>query len=425
MKFSKTLIAASLAFVSADSFAAAFQLAEQNASGLGRAYAGEASIADDASVVARNPALMTVFKDKQLSVAAIAVVPDVSLEGTGTNNGIDVNALDDDSIAPSAVIPATYFTMPVNDRVSVGFGAFANFGLATKFDDDYAAGQIAGETEIVTVNMNASVAYKVSEQFSFGIGLNAIYAEAKIIRKFGASALPIPASTDAVNLEGDDIGYGLNVGVMYQLDENSRFGFNYRTETDITFEGEYSNELPSAFIPGGLDGQLELPGSVEITLPAIAEFSGSHQLEEKLGLHYSVLWTGWSSFDSLEAQVTAPTGDKFSAFEKTEDFSDALRYSVGTDYQYNENLLLRAGIAFDESPVSQQHLSISIPDTDRFWFSFGGNYTIDKNSNVDLGVSIIRGKTQNYTEKDNLGSQWSFESKGHATLIGAQYNYTF
>ena len=80
MKFSKTLIAASLAFVSADSFAAAFQLAEQNASGLGRAYAGEASIADDASVVARNPALMTLFKDKQLSVAAIAVVQMLALK---------------------------------------------------------------------------------------------------------------------------------------------------------------------------------------------------------------------------------------------------------------------------------------------------------------------------------------------------------
>ena len=63
--------------------------------------------------------------------------------------------------------------MPVNDKVSLGFGAFSNFGLATEFDDDYAAGQIAGETEIVTVNMNASVAYKVSEQFSFGVGLNA------------------------------------------------------------------------------------------------------------------------------------------------------------------------------------------------------------------------------------------------------------
>ena len=433
MKFTKTLIAASLAFVSADTFAAAFQLAEQNVSGLGRAYAGEASVADDASVVARNPALMTLFKEKQLSVAAIAVIPDVSLEGTGNGYGFDNSVLNDDSIAPSAIIPAAYFTMPVNDKVSVGFGAFSNFGLATEFNDDYAAGQIAGETEIVTVNMNASVAYKVSEQFSFGIGLNAIYAEAKIIRKFGVvppvnpAIASIPASADAVNLEGDDMGYGLNVGLMYKLDENSRFGFNYRTETDITFEGEYSNELPS-FIPGGLNGQLELPGSVEITLPAIAEFSGSHQLDEKLGLHYSVLWTGWSSFDSLEAQVTSPTGDKFSAFEKTEDFSDAMRYSIGADYQYSENLLLRAGFAFDESPVSQKHLSISIPDTDRFWFSFGGNYAIDKNSNVDLGVSVLRGKTQTFTEtveSDTLPQQWSFESKGHAVLVGAQYNYKF
>ncbi|MBB1453563.1 outer membrane protein transport protein [Pseudoalteromonas sp. B129b] len=422
MKFSKTLIAASLALVSADSFAAAFQLSEQNASGLGRAYAGEASIADDASVVARNPALMTLFKDKQLSVAAIGVIPDVSIEGESTNNGIDPSALDDDSIAPSAVVPAVYFTMPYNDKVSIGFGAFSNFGLSTEFNDEYVAGQIAGETEIFTVNLNASVAYKVTEQFSFGIGLNAIYADATVIRKVGANASGIDFGADAVNLQGDDTGFGLNVGLMYQLDDNSRFGFNYRSETDITFDGDFSNDLPAAI--GGTGGA-KLPGAVDLTLPAIAEFSGSHQLDDKLGLHYSVLWTGWSSFESLEAQVTLPTGDKFVAFEKQEQFDDSFRYSVGADYQYNEDLLLRAGVAFDESPVSQTHLSISIPDTDRFWFSFGGNYTIDQNSNVDLGVSIIRGKTQTFTETDDSGSQWAFESKGHAVLVGAQYNYKF
>ena len=422
MKFSKTLIAASLAFVSADTFAAAFQLSEQNASGLGRAYAGEASIADDASVVARNPALMTLFKDKQLSVAAIGVIPDVSIEGESTNNGIDPSALDDDSIAPSAVVPAVYFTMPYNDKVSIGFGAFSNFGLSTEFNDEYVAGQIAGETEIFTVNLNASVAYKVTEQFSFGIGLNAIYADATVIRKVGANASGIDFGADAVNLQGDDTGFGLNVGLMYQLDDNSRFGFNYRSETDITFDGDFSNDLPAAI--GGTGGA-KLPGAVDLTLPAIAEFSGSHQLDDKLGLHYSVLWTGWSSFESLEAQVTLPTGDKFVAFEKQEQFDDSFRYSVGADYQYNEDLLLRAGVAFDESPVSQTHLSISIPDTDRFWFSFGGNYTIDQNSNVDLGVSIIRGKTQTFTEADDSGSQWGFESKGHAVLLGAQYNYKF
>lgn len=425
MKLTKTLIAASLVFASADSLAAAFQLAEQNASGLGRAYAGEASVADDASVVARNPALMTLFKEKQLSVAAMAVIPDVSLKGTGTSYGLDNSVLNDDSIAPSAIIPAGYFTMPVNDKVSVGFGAFSNFGLATKFNDDYAAGQIAGETEIITINLNASLAYKVTEQFSFGIGLNAVYAEAKIIRKLGETPLPLPANIDAVNLEGDDMGYGLNVGLMYQIDENSRFGFNYRTETDITFEGEYFSNLPVAYRG---TGGVKYPGSVEITLPAIAEFSGSHQLDEKLGLHYSVLWTGWSSFKELEAIVSLPTGGQASAFNKDENFSNAMRYSVGGDYQLNEELLLRAGVAYDESPADKNHLSISIPDTNRFWLSFGANYTLDKHSNFDLGVSVLRGQIQKFTEKvesETLPQQWSFESKGHAVLVGAQYNYRF
>ena len=425
MKFTKTLIAASLAVVSADSFAAAFQLAEQNVSGLGRAYAGEAAVADDASVVARNPALMSLFKDKQISVAGIAVIPDVSLKGQSAAYGLDANSIDDDSIAPSAFIPAGYFTMPLNDKVSLGFGAFSNFGLSTEFNDDYAAGSIAGETEIVTVNMNASASYKINEQFSVGLGLNYVYADAKVVRNAGANPFGIPANTQIAHLEGDDYGFGWNVGAMYQLDENNRFGFSYRSETDIDFEGEYSNQLPAAV--GGLAG-MTVPGELKLTLPAIAEFSGSHQLDKKLGVHYSILWNGWDSFQKLEAYTPSREPPVFS---KEENFSDSMRYSIGTDYQYSDALLLRAGIAYDESPADQSHLSISIPDTDRFWFSFGGNYAFSENSNIDLGVSILRGKTQNFTEKDSLAASlgqnvsWEYESKGHAVLLGAQYNYTF
>ena len=420
MKFTKTLIAASLAVMSADTFAAAFQLAEQNASGLGRAYAGEAAVADDASVVARNPALMSVFKEQQLSVAGVAVVPDVSLRGTETSNAsVSPGQLNDSSIAPSAFVPAGYFVMPVDDKFAIGFGAFSNFGLATEFDADYPAGQLAGETEIVTVNMNVSGSYKINEQFSVGLGLNYVYADAKIIRNFGANPLGLPAQTQAVHLEGDDYGFGWNIGAMYQLDENSRFGFNYRSETDITFDGEYSNQLPAQI--GGLAGA-SVPGSVEITLPAIAEFSGSHQLDEKTGLHYSVKWTGWDSFEKLEAHVA---GSDAPVFSKDENFSNAMRYSIGGDYQFNDAVLLRAGLAYDESPADQNHMSISIPDTDRFWYSFGVNYTMSEQANLDIGMSILRGKTQNFTEADGLGQQWGFESKGHAYLFGAQYNYTF
>lgn len=419
MNFKKTLLAVSLTLVSQQAFSAAFQLAEHSASGLGRAFAGDAAIAENASVVARNPALMTQFDNMQLSVVATYVKPDVSLKGESAPYGLSADVLNEDSIAPSAVVPAAYFTMPINDEFAIGFGAFSNFGLATEFNDDYAAGQLAGNTEITTVNLNSSLAYRVNEVFSVAIGINYIYADATIKRTFGASPLPIPAQTQAVNLEGDDTGYGFNIGFAYDVKPGHRYGFHYRSETDITFDGTYSNQLPAQL--GGLAGQ-SLPGSVEITLPAIAEFSGSHQLNSEFGLHYSILWTGWTSFDKLEAYVE---GRDAPVFSKTEDFTSSFRVALGGDYQFNEALKLRAGLAYDESPAEQSHLSISIPDTNRLWLSAGLTYQLDAHSSVDVGMSALRGETQNFTESDNLGQSWGFESKGHAYLVGAQYNYQF
>ncbi len=47
--------------------------------------------------------------------------------------------------------------------------------------------------------------------------------------------------------------------------ENSRFGFNYRSETDITFEGDYSNQLPPQL--NGLSGaSVPGPGYLGLTL---------------------------------------------------------------------------------------------------------------------------------------------------------------
>ena len=56
--------------------AAAFNLNEHSASGLGRAFAGEAAIADNASVLSRNPAAMSLFKQKEISIAGSYIKPE-------------------------------------------------------------------------------------------------------------------------------------------------------------------------------------------------------------------------------------------------------------------------------------------------------------------------------------------------------------
>lgn len=430
MNVNKILLAAGLSTLSLNTIAAAFQLSEHSASGLGRAFAGDAAIAENASVVARNPALMSQFSESQLSVVGTYIVPDVSLTGESAPAYSNAAALNDDSIAPEAFVPATYYVMPLDDKFALGFGLFSNFGLATDFAEDYAAGQLAGKTEIITVNFNTSVSYKINEQLTVAGGLNVVYADATITRHLGdlsnalaTQGLAIPSSTTGLDLEGDDYGFGYNLGVAYDFDENSRFGFHYRSKVDITFDGTYSNQLP--LIPGvfdnGQSGAVQ-PGTVDLELPAIAEFSASHQLGDKWGVHYSVLWTNWSSFERLEAYV--PSQDE-PVFEKEENFSNSFRYAIGADYQLNAKVKLRAGIAYDETPTDSQLLSISIPDTNRLWISAGANYLLDDSSSIDLGVSIIRGQDRTFTEEDDAGGEWEFNSEGHAFIVSAQYNYAF
>ena len=166
MKSHKTLIASAVAVASLNAHSAAFQLNETSASGLGHAFAGEAAIADNASAVSRNPALMSQFDSPQLSVVATYVDPGVDVEGVSApdllGENFDVELMDTDGVVPPAVIPAFYYVNPVNEAFAWGGGFNSNFGLASVYDDDYVAGSIGGTTDLLTLNANLSGSYKVN-----------------------------------------------------------------------------------------------------------------------------------------------------------------------------------------------------------------------------------------------------------------------
>ena len=89
MKMNKTLLSAAVAVgllsTSGVTHAAGFQLAEYSATGLGRAYAGEAAMADGADAQWRNPAMLTYLEGTQVSVGAIYVDPNIDIDGTSTS----------------------------------------------------------------------------------------------------------------------------------------------------------------------------------------------------------------------------------------------------------------------------------------------------------------------------------------------------
>ncbi|VUC79772.1 long-chain fatty acid transport protein [Salmonella sp. NCTC 11881] len=363
--FTKSALAVAVAIISTQAWSAGFQLNEFSSSGLGRAYSGEGAIADDAGNVSRNPALITMFDRPTFSAGAVYIDPDVNISGTSPSR----RTLDADNIAPTAWVPNVHFVAPINDQFGWGASITSNYGLATEFNDTYAGGSVGGTTDLETMNLNLSGAYRLNEAWSFGLGFDAVYARAKIERFAGdlgqlvAAQNPalapvagqIPSDTKIAHLNGNQWGFGWNAGILYELDKNNRYALTYRSEVKIDFKGNYSSDLPIAInrfnlpIPTATGGATQ-SGYLTLNLPEMWEVSGYNRVAPQWAIHYSLAYTSWSQFQELKAKSTA--GDTL--FEKHEGFKDAYRIALGTTYYYDDNWTFRTGIAFDDSPVPAQ-----------------------------------------------------------------------
>lgn len=457
-KFNQSILATAMLLAAGGANAAAFQLAEVSTSGLGRAYAGEAAIADNAAVIATNPALMTVFKRAQFSTGGVYVDSRINMNGDVTSSAATstqrskmiatkYGSASERNVVPGAFVPNLYFVAPVNDKFALGAGMNVNFGLKSEYDDSYDAGIFGGKTDLSAINLNLSGAYRVTEGLSLGLGVNAVYAKAQVERNAGVitdnlkdkqvqGALSVQEEplknlhnhlpskdTSVVSLQDRAAwGFGWNAGVMYQFNEANRIGLAYHSKVDIDFTDRTATSVEANVIKEGKKGDLTL------TLPDYLELSGFHQLTDKLAVHYSYKYTHWSRLTKLNASFE--NGKK--AFDKELQYSNNSRVALGASYNLYEKLTLRAGIAYDQA-ASRHQRSAAIPDTDRTWYSLGATYKFTPNLSVDLGYAYLKGKKVHFKEVNAIGDERTltinttanYTSQAHANLYGLNLNYSF
>ena len=459
-KFNQSVLATAMLFAAGGASAAAFQLSEVSTSGLGRAYAGEAAIADNASVVATNPALMSLFKTNQFSVGGVYVDSKINMNGDvnvtsplamsqlNPKGLLASNSASHRSIVPGSLVPNMYFVEPINDKFALGGGMNVNFGLKSEYDNKYNGGVFGGTTDLTALNLNLSGSYRVTEGFSAGLGLNAIYAQAKIERRAGiisdaVSRVGTAIDKGLINIPNEyaptvkvlrhsitskdkiltqlqdkaDWAFAWNAGVMYQFNENHRIGLSYHSKVDIDFTDHTATSLQAHRI-----GQ---EGGLKLNLPDYLEFSGFHQLTEKFAMHYSYKYSHWSRLKNLYASYHS---DGKEAFHKKMYYRNSSRIALGGTYNVDDKLTLRAGIAYDQAAATE-HASAAIPDTDRMWYSLGATYKFTPNLSVDLGYAYLKGKKVKFTEKQTVASlatvTANYTSKASANLYGLNLNYSF
>ncbi|USD40317.1 outer membrane protein transport protein [Vibrio sp. SCSIO 43135] len=430
--FKKSLLAVTITaatFASSQAVAAGFQLNAQSATGIGRAFAGDAVIADNASVMARNPAAMALFDKTSLSLGFETIITDIRVkDATYTSQAFDAGSMsvgptqtssNYDDAGGTSVAPNIHLIVPVNDKFAWGVNAYSNFGTSTDFGDDFVASEYGGETDIMSMNLGLAGSYRLNDQWSFGAGIDFIYGKGTLKRTFSDSVYSGPvldpsidggatAALNALNgasivdIDGaDGWGVGFNIGTVYELDENNRFGLSYRYSPEITAKDDKGQEIT-------------------LPLPDMAEFSGYHRIDEtKFAVHYSLQWVGWKAFDQIDFGGTLD-GTPASEYK----WKNAGHVSIGGTYYLNNDWTLRTGYMYDIA--AQDDLkSVSVPDSDRQWFSAGFTYHIDTASNVDFGFTYLVGEDVKNVEESLAVTSISATTRADAILVGLQYSRSF
>lgn len=421
------------------SFASGFALIETNARGQGNAYAGAAAYTPDASTIFFNPAGMMSLVNDQLVVAAHIISPESSFTNTGSKNAVSVGgtpiAGTGDDGGFDALVPNIYWVKAIDDSMKVGVGVYSPFGLAIKYNDDWVGRYHAVVSDLKIINFNPSIGYRVSEQLTVGAGMNMMVADVLLSSAVDFAALlnQTPGSDDGfAELTGDnfsDPGFGFNFGLQYAIDEQTRLGVAYRSEVDIKVAGDADFSVPvsaALLVAGGRFVDTGL--TANITLPASLSLSVSHKVE-KMTFLADMTWTGWSSFDELRVVYdNALQPDSVT----TEDWNNTMRYSLGMDYQYTDGLVLRTGVALDQTPVpSAERRTPRLPGNDRTWLSFGASYQIDEDLSVDVGYSHLffnDTEINNELESDasnNIKATLSGSYDASVDIVSVQLNWNY
>lgn len=409
MKMLPKTLALMIAVASGSAWSAGFALNEQSIKSMGMSQAGRASSAADATTLFGNPAGLTQLTGTNLSGNATFIYVPTDIENAqgsqaGTNNG---------DMIPPTWVGSGFISHEMSDSLTIGIGNFAPFGLATNYESSFQGRYFGDKSKVKVIAIQPTMAYKLTPEFSIGVGVTVSKLEGLL------SAYSI-ALTNPVEVNGDDISYGYNVGILWQVMPQTRIGLDYRSKTDYNLEG--TTELTGTGI--------EFPATLDISTPATFELSISHELNSNVNVHGSVGLTQWSVLEKLVIENGGGASGPFKTSIEELHWEDSWAYSVGADWKMGDALTLRAGLGIDKTPVSDAHRSVRVPSEDRQVVSLGMSYALNDSTSIDMAYMFLKEDTAHVNASKSVSSingplTYSADYKGMGHLVGAQLNMKF
>lgn len=411
----RTALALAVSAASSYSLASGFALNEQSISGMGTAFAGRSSSADDATTVYGNPAGMARLKREQVSVGAAVIFAKTDIDDTRSTFGGN----NDGDMVPTVGVPMGYYVKPIDDKWSFGLGMYVPFGLITDYESGFAGRYYGNKSEVRVITLQPTVSYRINDQLSFGFGptINRIDGELT-----SAVLNPLsPGRNDGkVKVKGDDTALGFNAGVLFELDARTRIGLTYHSKVDYKLEGD-TTLSGSGF--GPLAGKYD--ASLDLETPESVDFSVTHDLNDAWTLYAGSTWTRWSRLEEIRVENTGRLPAALSNITEEQDWRDTWSYAVGAAYKLNRQWTLRAGLAYDQSPTRNEFRSPRIPTDDRKIFSLGAAWSPNDDVTVDVAYSYLKEEDADINQVSASKGAYRATYKNSAHGLGAQLTYRF
>ena len=456
--------AALLSLSAGHALGAAFALQEQNASGLGHAYAGGAAAAEDVSTIFYNPAGLVRLQTMQAVVAGNVICPSAKFHDNGSQAAAfqPLGGTGGDA-GSCAVVPNLYLGIPFTDKWSFGIGVNVPFGLKTEYDSDWLGRFQAVKSKLDTVNINPVLSWEPTKNLTVGGGVSWQRVKATLTSKVNYAGLfaqgvgglvasgQLPASAAPVligsaaglesgaDVSGSDSAWGWDVGALWQASEQTRIGAHYRSKIKYSVTGSVNFSNPTVSSLGTLPVTLAPVGAaivngvntalasgdikLDIEMPDTANVSIFHQFNNKWDLMADVQYTGWSTIQELK--IVRSTGAVLST--TPENFRDTWRFSAGANYRYSDVWIFRGGLAYDQTPVRDAQRTPRLPDQDRTWVALGVQYKFSPTIAVDFAWAYIFIRNPNINQNEGSTAANGLISgsyRSNVNIVGLQLTYT-
>ncbi|HHT0592327.1 TPA: OmpP1/FadL family transporter [Legionella anisa] len=429
---------------------------------VGNYAAGSAAEAADASTGWYNPAGLALIREQQVVFSGVGIFPTMKLDGTSTfttRTGPasvqyiqDFNGVDG---SYNGFVPSFHYARPLGERTTFALSVTSPFGLSTDWAPDSPVRYSATYTEILTMNVSPELGTRLTEHFALGAGLDIQWSRAKFNQMIGAPTLfqiigDDPALVDTLSYnKAKSYGVGFHVGVMGIFNDNhTRIGLNYQSRIRHVFYGHSRLTGILANNNFNLIFPVLPPSTTRINnelfsdpqeFPDVLTLSAYQDINEKLALLGSVVYTGWGVFERIQLNnVAVPNIGPPLLFNVTQaninsavpqNYQDSWRVALGANYRVNPKLMLRIGGGYDQTPTNDIDRNIRLPDIDRWAIAVGAHYQWRPTIGVDVGYThLFAGGKPDVNSVQPLSQTSTYNvsvNDGHfaADLVGAQLTW--